>query len=247
MGVEIVVKGIRVSVAMVSYNGEKYIREQLDSILNQLTEEDEVLISDDGSVDNTRNIIEEYQKKDARISLLEGPKRGIKKNIENVLKHCKGEVIFLADQDDIWKAGKVEKVLKIMEQKNVNLVIHDAAVFCEKPEQIFMESFFKFRNARPGITKNIFKNSYIGCCMAFRKEIVEKVLPIPLMIEMHDQWIGILSDFYYGKSVFLREALLFYRRHGENNSGMEHYGIGRMLRNRFVFCLYFIGRILHIC
>ena len=105
----------RISVAMVSYNGEKYIRQQLDSILTQLIPQDEIIISDDGSTDRTKEIIEEYQKRDSRIRLIEGPGRGVKKNVEHVLKQCRGEIIFLADQDDIWKPEKVKKVLEVME------------------------------------------------------------------------------------------------------------------------------------
>lgn len=236
-----------ISVAMVTYNGEKYIREQLDSILPQLAETDEVIISDDGSTDGTLGILKAYQEKDSRIQIVQGPQAGIKKNVEHALMQCKGEIVFLADQDDIWNFDKVEQVLKVMEQEKAILVIHDAQVFQENPAQIVMESFFQFRNAGAGVWKNILKNSYIGCCMAFRRELLEQVLPIPASIEMHDQWIGILSDFYYGKSVFLQKPLLLYRRHGENNSAMKHYGIGKMLRNRVVFILRFIGRIIHIC
>lgn len=241
------VKKTRVSVAMITYNGEKHLREQLDSILIQLREQDEVVISDDGSADGTMAILNEYQKKDNRIKVVEGPQAGIKKNVEHALKQCKGEVIFLSDQDDIWKANKVKRVLEVMDQEKSGLVIHDAEVFREHPKQITMESFFAFRNARAGVIKNIWKNSYIGCCMAFQRELLDKAIPIPDNIEMHDQWLGILNDFYFGKSVFLKEPLLFYRRHGENSSAMQHYGVGRMIRNRAVFCRQFIGRILHIC
>lgn len=241
------VEKTRVSVAMITYNGEKYLKEQLDSILCQLMEQDEVIVSDDGSTDGTITILNEYQKKDSRIKVVEGPRAGIKKNVEYALKQCRGEVIFLADQDDIWRANKVKRVLEVMEQEACVLVIHDAEVFREHPKQITMESFFVFRSARAGVLKNILKNSYIGCCMAFRRELLDKVIPIPDNIEMHDQWIGVLNDFYFGKSVFLKEPLLCYRRHGENSSAMKHYGVGRMIRNRAVFCKQLIGRVLHIC
>lgn len=241
------VDNARVSVAMVTYNGEKYIKEQLESILQQLTEQDEIVVSDDGSTDRTIEILEEYQKKGCPIRIVAGPRAGIKKNVEHALKQCRGEIIFLSDQDDIWKNNKVNRVLEIMEQNECMLVIHDAEVFYENPNNADMESFFKFRNAGSGVWKNIVKNSYIGCCIAFRKEVLDKVIPIPNSIEMHDQWIGILSDFYFGKSVFLKEPLLNYRRHGENSSAMKHYGVGKMIRNRVVFVLRFLGRILHIC
>lgn len=241
------VKPLRVSVAMITYNGAKYLAQQLDSILIQLEEQDEVVISDDGSKDATLEIIKEYQQQDSRIRLVSGPGLGVKKNVECALKQCRGDIIFLADQDDIWKPDKVKQVLEIMEQGAYKLVIHDASVFQDNPKQPVMESFFAFRNAGAGVMKNIVKNSYIGCCMAFRKELLQKVLPIPDSIEMHDQWIGILNDFYNKKSYFLQEPLLFYRRHGENTSNMKHYGIFKMIRNRIVFCMKFTGRILHIC
>lgn len=241
------VEKMQISVAMISYNGEKYIREQLDSILVQLTERGEVVISDDGSTDRTQDILKWYQEKDCRVKLVNGPRKGVKKNVEYVLSQCRGTYIFLADQDDIWLPQKVERVLEIFETKDCSLVIHDAKVFHEVPEEIFMESFLDFRKGKPGILKNIWKNSYIGCCMAFKQELVKKAVPIPENIEMHDQWIGILNDVYFKKSYFLREPLLLYRRHGDNNSDMKHYGLGKMLRNRIIFCIKLLGRIIHIC
>lgn len=236
---------IRISVALPSYNGAAYLRQQLDSILEQLTEMDELVISDDGSTDGTVAVIKEYQAKDNRIRLLSGPGQGIKKNVEHALVHTRGQYIFLADQDDIWLPGKVERVLEAFSQQKASVVIHDAQVFTgEDSSRIQMESFFDFRGAGPGVMKNIVKNSYIGCCMAFRRELLAVVLPIPNQIEMHDQWIGVLGDYFAGKSCFLREPFLLYRRHGGNNSAMEHYSLGRMLRNRVVFLWYFCRRIL---
>lgn len=239
---------IRISVALPSYNGEAYLRQQLDSILAELTKADELVISDDGSVDGTVAIVKEYQERDRRIRLLSGPGQGIKKNVEHALTHTRGKYIFLADQDDIWLSGKVERVLECFLQQKASVVIHDARVFNgDDSSRVQMESFFAFRDAGAGVVKNIIKNSYIGCCMAFRRELLAAVLPIPRQIEMHDQWIGVLGDYYAGKSCFLREPLLLYRRHDGNNSAMEHYSVGRMLRNRVVFLRCFCGRILRNC
>lgn len=234
------VENIRISVAMTSYNGIKYIGEQLDSILIQLKENDEIVVSDDGSSDGTVELIEKYQEKDKRVRLIKGPGNGIKKNVENAIKNTRGEFIFLADQDDIWAKEKIEHVMKIFVDKKYHVVIHDAQVFeGENTEKIVQESFFRFRKSGSGVIKNIIKNSYIGCCMAFRRELIDIIVPIPTQIEMHDQWIGILNDFKNEKSYFLEEPLIFYRRHGENNSSMTHYGFSKMLRNRIVFCGYF--------
>jgi len=235
---------IRISVVLPSYNGEAFIGQQLESILGQLGEQDELVVSDDGSVDGTVPIVKEYQRTDGRICLLKGPGQGIKRNIGYALRHAKGRYIFLADQDDIWLEHKVSRVLQAFEEQRASVVVHDARVFAgEDAAHIQMESFYAFRGSGAGVIKNIIKNSYIGCCMAFRRDLLEVVLPIPEQIEMHDQWIGILGDYFAGKSCFLPDVLLLYRRHGANNSAMEHYGLGRMLRNRLVFLWCFGGRV----
>ena len=244
MGVEVVVAFIRISVVLPAYNGEAFIRQQLESILAQMGERDELIVSDDGSADGTVSIVKAYQCKDSRILLLKGPGQGIKKNVEYALRHARGRYIFLADQDDIWLENKIDCVLKAFAQQGACVVVHDARVFADEDiTQIQMESFYAFRGSGAGVIKNIIKNSYIGCCMAFRRELLEVILPMPVQIEMHDQWIGILGDYFAGKSCFLPEALLLYRRHDANNSSMQHYGIVRMLRNRLVFLWCFCRRV----
>lgn len=230
---------IRVSVAMATYNGEKYIKEQINSILKNLEQDDELVISDDGSKDNTIRIIQEYQKEDSRVKLFEGPKKGVKQNFANAIEKSNGEYIFLADQDDVWNDNKVKEVLKVFEEKGVTLVIHNCEIVNENLEKTD-KTFFEFRNSGKGIIKNIWKNTYIGCCIAFRASMKDKILPIPNDIEMHDQWIGIINE-KYGKSYFLDECLIEYRRHGDNVSKMKHYGLGKMIRNRAVFLYRFIS------
>ena len=228
-----------ISVAMATYNGEKYIQEQLDSILKQLNDKDEIIISDDGSTDNTLKIIESYH--DKRIKVLKGPRKGVKQNFANAICNCKGKYIFLSDQDDIWLDHKIDIVLKVFETTNCTCVVHDAQVFDSNTNEVIMDSFFKFRKSRKGILKNIMKNSYIGCCMAIDKKIVDKIIPIPDDIEMHDQWIGIISE-KYGNSIFINNKLIKYRRHGNNVSKMKHYGIGKMIKNRLIIITKIRGR-----
>ncbi|MBO5165472.1 MAG: glycosyltransferase [Lachnospiraceae bacterium] len=234
----------RISVAMTTYNGASFIKEQMDSICFQLTADDEIIVSDDGSTDETLQILKSYQNGTVPVRIIEGPKAGIKKNVENALMHCSGQYIFLADQDDIWFADKVNCVLECFADEKINLVIHDAVVFSEDTNKPVMDSFFAFRNAKAGILKNIWKNSYIGCCMAFRATLLKQALPIPSNIEMHDQWLGILNDFYYKKSYFLNKPLLYYRRHSDNNSAMVPYSTGKRLKNRLIFIGQFLRRIL---
>ncbi|MFR3920141.1 MAG: glycosyltransferase family 2 protein [Clostridia bacterium] len=229
----------KVSVAMATYNGEKYIREQIKTILDCLEENDELVISDDGSTDNTLGIINSFN--DNRIVLIDGPKKGIKQNFANAIKNTSGEYIFLSDQDDIWKKDKVTEVLKCFEEEKCTLVVHDAEVVDENLNMV-MSSYYSYRNSGKGIIKNIYKNTYIGCCMAFLSKAKKYVLPIPNDIEMHDQWIGVLND-KYGKTYFSTKKLIKYRRHSLNNSQMNHYGIIKMIKNRLTFIVRYMERI----
>ena len=224
-----------ISVAMISYQGAKYIEEQLDSILMQLGAEDEVVISDDGSTDGTREILAQYTRKDSRVRMIDGPKAGVKKNVENALRACDGEYIFLADQDDIWMPEKVERVMDTFEKSGVGLVVHDALVTDGNCQKVILDSFYSLKGSGAGVLKNIWRNTYIGCCMAFKRDLLEQVLPIPNYIEMHDQWIGIINDQLKRGTTFIPEKLIKYRRHGSNASEMSHYPIPRMLKNRICF------------
>lgn len=221
------------SVAMATYNGEKYLEEQINSILINLTENDELVISDDGSTDKTLSIIKKYQKKDNRIKFFEGPKLGVKQNFNNAIEKCKGKYIFLSDQDDVWKKDKINKILQIFKKEKCLVVIHNANIV-DSNLKMQKQTFFEFRNSGSGILKNIWKNTYIGCCMAFDSSLKDKILPIPNDIEMHDQWIGLIAE-KYGKSIFINECLIDYRRHDNNVSKMMHHPLKEMLNNRIRF------------
>ena len=225
----------RISVAMVSYQGAKYIEEQLDTILATLGPDDEIIVSDDGSVDGTREILTDYQKKDTRIRMIDGPKAGVKANVENALRACNGKYIFLADQDDIWMPDKVERVMEKLTNEKIGLVVHDAIVTDGECKEVVLDSFYSLKGSGAGVVKNIWRNTYIGCCMAFKRELLEEVLPIPNYIEMHDQWIGVINDQLKWGTEFIPDKLIKYRRHGNNASGMTHYGVPRMIKNRVCF------------
>ncbi len=224
---------IRVSVAIATYNGEKYIEEQIRSVLSNLKDKDEVVISDDGSKDGTLRVVSLIS--DPRIRVIKGPGLGVKKNFENAIRNCGGKYIFLCDQDDIWASDKVDRVLAIFEQRKCPVVVHDCSVIDEKGS-VMTDSFFRLKRSGPGVFKNILKNTYIGCCMAFDKESLENtILPIPDTIVMHDQWIGVLADLK-GGSVFIPDKLIKYRRHGNNTWEFNrHFGFFTMLTNRIVF------------
>lgn len=201
-----------ISVCIATYNGEGYISEQLDSILKQLSLNDEIIISDDSSTDNTLEIIRSY--KDERIKIFPSNKfHSPIFNFENALKHAKGDYIFLSDQDDIWLDNKVEKMMEELQQSS--LVVSDCYVV-DKNCNIIHNSFFQNRPTT-GIIRNLIKNNYLGCCMAFRREVLSKALPFPKRIAMHDIWLGLCGALFY-KTTFIPDKLIMYRRHGGNVS-----------------------------
>lgn len=229
---------MKVSVAIATYNGEKYLSEQLFSIINQTYPVDEIIISDDGSSDKTLDIIKSFQSKENNIILIEGPKQGVKMNFNNALNHTKGDFIFLCDQDDIWEKDKVEVVVGKFNQNNVLAIVHDAFVV-DCTGQIIYSSFFSIRNSKSGFFKNIIKNSYIGCCMAIRRELIEKALPIPDNVEMHDWWIGMIAELNKS-TMFLNDKLIKYRRHNNNVSQLKHYNLKKMIKNRIILLYYLV-------
>lgn len=221
-----------ISVAMAVYNGQAYIKEQLDSILCQLDDKDEIVISLDPSTDHSKDIIESYQ--DPRIHLIDGKGKGLITNFENAISHCQNEFIFLSDQDDIWSKHKKKKVLEAFDDKTI-CIVHDAYVVSGDGKKILKESFYLTRDSRPGLLKNIMKNSYIGCCMAFRKELVEDILPFPQDLPMHDQYIGLIAQ-KKGDVKFIKDRLLSYRRHENTSSQDTHSNVKQMLIWRYQIC-----------
>lgn len=219
-----------VSVAMASYNGNDFIREQLDSVLSQLGTADELVVSDDGSTDGTREILSEYAQKDARVKVIDGPQKGVIRNFEKAVTACTGDVIFLCDQDDVWDDDKYAAVTAAFDDDTVMLVMHDARLV-DKEKNVVGDSFFATRNTKTGFLKNLWKNSYIGCCMAFSKHLKPYILPFPDAIPMHDQWIGMTAQ-RHGKVVLLHRPLLSYRRHGDNATGETHGGVTTMIKQR---------------
>lgn len=202
-----------ISVCMASYNGEKYIEEQINSILKQLCDNDELIISDDGSNDKTISIVKNFH--DQRVRLVHhGGSNKVIDNFEYALRLAQGNLIFLADQDDIWEKEKIGIMSSYLHK--FDLVVSDCSIINSTGQEMF-NSFFELRRPGKGFLKNIFKNSYMGCCMAFRKSILAKALPFPANIPMHDWWIGLVAEMF-GTSFFCPDILVRYRRHEDNQT-----------------------------
>lgn len=227
-----------ISVCLATYNGEKFIKEQLDSILIQLNQEDELIISDDKSTDNTIQLIKEYN--DNRIKLItNNGLKGHTYNFENALKQASGDYIFFSDQDDVWLPNKVKTLSELLLKHSA--VFSDAFVV-DANLNILYESFFKQRNAGRGILKNFFKNTYFGFGMAFRRDLLKYALPFPRQGEMgHDMILGFIADMK-NSVYFLHTPLTLYRRH---EGTVTRMGTAQKRRS---LCLIVKGRIIEaIC
>jgi glycosyltransferase involved in cell wall biosynthesis len=204
-----------ISVCIPTYNGERFIKQQLESILIQLGENDEVVISDDSSADSTVAIIREID--DSRIVLFENNTfRNPALNMENALIQASGDQIFLSDQDDLWMPGKVNIIMSYL--RSYDLVLHDCEIIDEN-DFLLYSSFFDLNHSKRGFLKNLIKNSYIGCCMAFNRSIMKFFLPFPKNVPMHDLWIGLMAELSCNIT-FVPESLSRYRRHGMNATNL---------------------------
>jgi len=209
-----------ISVCIATYNGEKYIQEQLMSILPQLGAEDEVIVSDDASSDNTLQIINDFH--DNRIHILHHipytkhsfPLDKPTHNFENALQASHGDIIFLADQDDIWLPNKVSTMLKALE--DAELAIHDCQVV-DQYKTTILPSYFQFINVHQGVMANIIKASYLGCCMAFKRNLLLNALPFPPTMVGHDLWLGIVADMNF-RTKIVHSPLLLYRKHNQSQT-----------------------------
>ncbi|HEY0654965.1 MAG TPA: glycosyltransferase family 2 protein [Chryseosolibacter sp.] len=202
-----------ISVCIATKNGSRYVGEQLGSILSQLGPDDEVIISDDASTDKTiENIL---SLADPRIRILEQPNQhsiGIVANFERCLRETKGDLIFLADQDDVWLPNKVKKLSKHLTE--FDLVISDCRLV-DQHLQPLQQKLTKRHKMQTGLVRNLIHNSYMGCCMALRRTVLMKSLPFPKDIPMHDIWIGLVAELYF-RVALEREPLVLHRRHEHN-------------------------------
>ena len=168
---------MKISVCMASYNGSKYIKNQIQSILIQLNNKDQLIIVDDCSIDNTLQIIKNF--KDSRIKLIKNNRNvGVVATFQKAMKFAKGDIIFLSDQDDEWLDNKVSFIRNFFIMNNVDLLVHDAKI--RQKGNLISNSLFGEIGSSSGLIKNIYSNSFTGCCMAFKSNVLKKVLPIPI-------------------------------------------------------------------
>jgi glycosyltransferase involved in cell wall biosynthesis len=206
---------MKVSIAMATYNGEEYIKEQLESFINQTIQPDELIISDDKSTDNTLKIIHEFAENvsfEIKVTVNDY-NLGYTGNFNSALLKSTGDVVFLCDQDDVWFPEKIKHMLNVMNNNPDNLVyMNDTLLTDDKLNSKNLTKYGQIKSADLGDDKFV-----MGCCCMIRQELLTYCLPVPSELKGHDDWIvGIaegLSQKYIDETV-----LQYYRRHESNES-----------------------------
>ena len=216
----------RVDILISTYNGEEYLKEQLDSIFNQSYQNFRVILRDDNSTDNTLNIAKEYN-----LEILESNKNlGAKKSFEELLKyaltHSDSNYFMFCDQDDIWDEDKVRKSIEMMvylENLNNNnpILIHSDLRVVDKKLNLINNSFFRYSKINPHIrsfNRLLMQNTVTGCTMIINRKLAQISLPIANDAIMHDWWIALVAT-QFGMIYTIKESTISYRQHSNNEVG----------------------------
>jgi len=205
---------MKISVALASKNGEKYIKEQLESFNNQTVLPDELIISDDCSTDKTIELINQFMNKEAKFPVKifqNSTTLGVSKNFENALMKCSGDIIFISDQDDRWFESKIFEVTKLFqENQSIKTIINNQLITNEDLSQVYGSKIGNLNK----LFLNVEKNFCTGSCTAITKDWLEFCMPFQ---DQYDIWINRLSH-AYGVRMILNKPLQFFRRHSSNAS-----------------------------
>jgi glycosyltransferase involved in cell wall biosynthesis len=213
----------KVSACMAAFNGARFIDAQLNSILPQLHPQDEIVIVDDCSRDDTVARIAGYH--DQRVRLLRHTRNsGVVATFEDALRSATGEILFLCDDDDIWAPTKVRSFLDVFKSRpKVELVTSRVRMIDENGTQLPNSRVNRMGRFLPGFWQNVFKNHFQGSAMAIRASLLGRVLPFPGHKSIqHDAWIGTRIELAGGETAFIDEDLLFYRRHAHNTERFKN-------------------------
>ena len=204
-----------VSIAMATYNGEKYLKEQLDSIYAQTYKNIEVIVCDDCSSDKTVEILDEYKEKYGLKYYINEKNLGFKKNFEKAISLCSGDFIALADQDDIWIENKIEVLVKEIKESSL---IHSACSLIDENSKDISTLWVKEDDFKYSFAKLIFGNTVTGCTVLLKKELLKDAFPIPTGEKYHDWWLALLATKMNGIA-YCDQALVKYRQHSTQDTG----------------------------
>lgn len=216
------------------YNGERYLKEQIDSILGQSVKDIKIVIRNDGSIDNSADIIDYYCKEYPDVISCVGgtPTGSAKQNFAKLLENCDSDYIMFCDQDDVWLPQKIETTLEAMQKaegsSKIPILVHTDLKVVDQNLNIISPSFFEFQKLiQNNITlpKLLVQNYVTGCTVMINRALKEKCGSISTDCIMHDWWLALISVLF-GKLVCVAESTMLYRQHSNNQVGAKaSYGI----------------------
>lgn len=234
----------KIAILMAVYNGEKYIEEQLKSILTQTDDNWELLIHDDGSTDRSLQIVSRYQKQDPhRIHIVEGsPCGGAKENFFFLIRQINAPYVMFCDQDDVWLPEKIELTIQRMREQecrcgaNTPIMVFSDLTVADNSLQPIAErmSVYQKLNPRHILCKDLMiQNVITGCTVMVNRALLEKALQAEDTdsIIMHDWWCALVAS-CFGTITYLDLPLVLYRQHGDNSVGAKNVNSPKYLKER---------------
>ena len=223
---------VKVTILLSTYNGSKYLREQLDSLLAQSYSNIEIIARDDGSSDEMLQILRSYNIQFMPIVENLGAKGSFSTLLDFALSHTQADYFMFCDQDDVWNSDKVEKTLakmKSMEKEfgNFPLLVHtdleivDVSLKTIEPSMWAYEYNFPYKNS---LSRLLMQNTVTGCTVMINRALAKKCLNIPDTAVMHDWWVGLVAS-HFGKIGYVEEATIKYRQHGKNSIGVSAFKV----------------------
>lgn len=228
-----------ISIALATYNGSKYLREQLDSILAQSMDDFEVVACDDCSTDETPQILQEYASRDSRFKVYQNAKNlGFKKNFEHILSLCKGDFIAFCDQDDIWEPDHLEVLYKNIGDSDCiganSLIINENGISQNKTLLEYWPLHVMPQNGKELFQHELYSNVIQGTASLIRASLIKQALPIPEDIKYHDYWFALVAGLNE-KCKYIGDVVLKYRRHSNNASEYQKFTIWNAIKDLYRF------------
>jgi len=231
---------LKINILLSTYNGERYLKEQLDSLFSQTYKNFKIIVRDDGSNDRTMDILKHYD-----IELLDSHENiGVEKSfltlLEYALKYIDSGYFMFCDQDDVWEKDKVEKTLQKMcelesKHEDMPLLVHTDLKVVDEKLQLIHNSFLKNEHINPQLNsfnRLLMQNTITGCTMMINRRLAELSLPLSNGIIMHDWWMGLVAS-KFGKIGFVNNPLILYRQHANNSIGAKNFTLEYVLNKVF--------------
>ena len=229
---------MKIYILLSTYNGEKYLKAQLDSLSSQTYKNFKLIARDDGSSDKTLEILKSYD-----IELLPSNENlGVKSSFETLLKYAfensDADYFMFCDQDDVWNQDKVKLTLQKMYEmeklyKNTPILVHTDLEVVDENLHTINPSFMKLQNLnekKNGLNNLLIQNTITGCTAMINRDLAKLCLPMSSNAIVHDWWVGLVAS-YFGKIGYLQQSTIKYRQHTSNTIGAKGFDIGFVLKS----------------